>query len=214
LGRWALCTLATGVVSLVLVSGVRTAPATRHVVVTVTPRVVVPYLWASVGVEGVGDATGVDVRLLGASNIYGAIAPWISLHRRRGSWRARLPQPVLPGIYPIKIRTHPAMTVARARVVYLRVYEAGTTARPLFTTSQQVAAWWVTSVAGGTVVAIRRWPGTAFDHRLTKLNQLFVIAYSPRGTSAAGDRRGVWITAVREGYLGKWRLLEVSIRPP
>jgi hypothetical protein len=152
--------------------------------------------------------------MLGASSILGTLIPWVPLHRRRRSWQARLPQPVLPGIYPIKVRIQPTVNLARVRTVYVRVYEAGTTGRPLFATPQEVAAWWVTNVAGGTVVAIRRWPRSAFDHRLMRLHRLLVIAYNPPGKLLPADRLGAWITCVREGYLGKWRLLEVSVAPP
>jgi hypothetical protein len=50
--------------------------------------------------------------------------------------------------------------------------------------------------------------------RITSLNQLLVVAYSPRGTPAPSERLGVWITAVREGYGGDWRLLEATVTPP
>jgi len=214
LARWASCTLATGVVSLVLAAGVGTAPKTHHFVVTISPVVVVPYLWASVSVSGLAEATEVDVRILGASDFRGDVMPWIPLHRRFGDWRARLSQPVLPGIYPIEVRERPALEVTAARLVYLRVYEPGTTAHPLFSTPRQVAWWWVTDVEHGTVVAMRRWPGTLFDHRLEKLHRLYVIAYTPARTSGRADRLGAWITVVREGYAGGWRLLAASVTPP
>jgi hypothetical protein len=211
---WASCTLATGVLSLVIAAGAGTAAKAHHVVVTISPRVVRPYLWASVNVSGLAEATGVDVRMLGASNVRGDLMPWIPLHRRLGNWQARLPQPVLPGIYPVNVRVGPTLEVTPARVVYVRVYAAGTTRRPTFASPWQVAIWWVTNVAGGAVVAIRRWRGTAFDHRLTRLHRLLVVAYDLPRKSGSTERLGIWITAVREGYSGRWRLLEASATPP
>jgi len=69
-------------------------------------------------------------------------------------------------------------------------------------------------VVGGRLDAIRRWPGTAIDHRLPALHRLFVVAYSSPNKPAAADRLGAWVTAVREGFDGRWRLLEASVNPP
>jgi hypothetical protein len=163
----------------------------------------------------VPEATAVEVQLEGASSVFGTLFPWIALQRRRnGDWLAGLPQPVLPGIYPIRLRTRPKFAISLAEVAYLRVYWDGTDTRPLFPTPEQVATWWVRQVAGGTLVAIRRWPRQPIDHRLTSLNRLFVVAYSPHGNLAPQERLGVWITAVREGYRGEWRLLDEDVTPP
>jgi hypothetical protein len=121
---------------------------------------------------------------------------------------------MLPGIYPIKLRTRPKLAISLAESAYLRVYWDGTETRPLFPTPEQVAEWWVRTVTGGTLVAIRRWPRQAIDHRLASLHRLFVVAYSPRGRPAQQERLGAWITAVREGYRGRWRLLEAAVTPP
>jgi hypothetical protein len=215
--RRAVWALATGVTCLVVTADVVTAqtPAIHDVRITVTPRTVAPYAWAKIDVEGVPEATAVAVRLEGASGVLGTLLPWTALRRQRdGTWLARLPQPILPGIYPIKLRTRPTLAISLAEVTYLRVYWDGTDTRPLFATPEQVAAWWVRSVAGGTLVAIRRWPRQAIDRRLTRLHRLFVVAYSRHGTLALNERLGVWITAVREGYRGKWRLLEAAVTPP
>ncbi len=215
--RRAVCALAAGVTCLVVPADVGTAPAppAHHVRITVTPRTVSPYGWAQIEVEGVPEATAVAVQLEGASGVLGTLIPWIALRRYRdGNWFARLPQPVLPGIYPIKLRTRPKLAISLTEVAYLRVYWNGTETRPLFPTPEQVAAWWVHTVAGGTLVAIRRWPSQPIDHRLASLHRLFVVAYSPHGSSAPQERLGVWITAVREGYRGPWRLLEAAVTPP
>lgn len=215
--RGALCALAAWVICLVVPAGVGTvtAPPTHQVRITVEPRIVVPYGWAQIEIRGLPGAAAVEVQLEGASGVLGTLFPWIALQRHRdGSWLARLPQPVLPGIYPIKLRTRPKMMISLAEVAYLRVYWDGTEMRPLFATPEQVAAWWVGNVAGGALVAIRQWPRQAIDHRLGSLHRLFVVAYSPAGRPAPQERLGVWITAVREGYRGKWRLLEASVTPP
>ena len=212
-----MCALFGGMICLVVPAGVDTAPApaTHHVRIIVDPRAVVPYGWAEVEVRGVPEATAVEVQLEGASSVLGTLFPWIALKRRRnGNWLARLPQPVLPGIYPIRLRTRPKLAISLAEVAYLRVYWDGTETRPLFPTPEQVATGWVRRVAGGTLVAIRRWPRQRIDHRLTSLHRLFVVAYSPHGRPAPQERLGVWITAVREAYRGKWRLLDADVRPP
>jgi len=194
---------------------VGTAPPAHHVRITVTPRTVAPYGSAEIEVGGLPDATSVEVRLEGASSIFGTRLPWIALHRQHeGNWSAHLPQPVLPGIYPIELRTQPTVAVTVTEVAYLRVYWDGTETHPLFSTPEQVAAWWVRHVAGGTLGAVRRWPGQAIDHRLASLNQLLVVAYNPPGEPSPSERLGVWITAVREGYGGEWRLLEAAVTPP
>ena len=215
--RRAVCALASGVTCLVVHvgGGTATAPPTHHVRITVRPRTVVPYASAEIEVEGVPEATGVEVQLEGASGVLGAPFPWIGLRRHQnGSWLARLPQPVLPGIYPIKLRTWPNLAITVSEVAYLRVYWDGTDTRPLFRAPEQVVAWWVRNAAGGTLVAIRRWPSQAIDHRLASLHRLFVVAYSPPGGAGPQERLGAWITAVREGYGGNWRLLEASVSPP
>ena len=45
------------------------------------------------------------------------------------------------------------------------------------------------------------------------LHQLIVIAYGPAGTLAIVDRLGMFVTAVRETFDGRWRLLEANVFP-
>lgn len=189
-------------------------PNRHHLRIILSPRVVVPYGWSTIEIVGAADASAVAVRLSGASDITGQPMPWIPLRRDGDRWTSRLPQPVLAGIYPIEVRTRPASVATSAPATYLRVYWPGTEAHPSFTTPEQVAESWVHDISGGTLDAIRPWPGTAIDHRLPTLHRLFVIAYSPPGQPAAADRLGAFITAVREGFHGPWRLLEASISPP
>ena len=42
---------------------------------------------------------------------------------------------------------------------------------------------------------------------------LFVIAYAPRGDNRPGSRLGRFISTVRNGYHGRWRVLEVTTQP-
>jgi hypothetical protein len=214
--RRGVCALTTGVIWLFAPAAAGTAPAppTHHAHITLTPPIVVPYGSAQIEVRGMPAAAAVLVHLEGASGVLGTVLPWTSLQRYGdGSWRARLPQPVLPGIYPINLRTRPKLTLSPPEVTYLRVYWNGTDAHPLFATPEQVVTWWVHNEAGGTLVAIRPWHRQPIDHRLGSLHRLFVVAYSPLGKPTP-DRLGVWITAVREGYGGKWRLLEATVTPP
>jgi hypothetical protein len=214
-GRWAVWAfVVVGLLGLVTPATVRTAPTTDRVRIIVTPRVVAPDGWAKIEVVGLADASAVDARLIGASGVTGKPMPWIGLHRHGESWTVRLPQPVLAGIYPIQVRTRPRLVITPAVTSYLRVYWPGTVTHPLFATPEQVVESWVRDVVGGTVEAIRPWPGTAIDHRLPALHRLFVVAYDPPQQQAGQDRLGVWITAVREGFGGQWRLLEAGVTPP
>ena len=61
--------------------------------------------------------------------------------------------------------------------------------------------------------ALKPWPRPAFDRRDVRLNRLFVVAYSPPGKPAIRDRVGMFVTAFRDGYHGRWRLLEATVQP-
>jgi hypothetical protein len=63
------------------------------------------------------------------------------------------------------------------------------------------------------LVALKRWRRPAFDRRDRRLHQLLVVAYSPAGHPRRRDRLGLFITAVRDGFDGRWRLLEATIAP-
>jgi hypothetical protein len=43
--------------------------------------------------------------------------------------------------------------------------------------------------------------------------QLFVIAYAPRGNTRPSSRLGLFVTAVRDGFHGRWRVLEATSQP-
>jgi hypothetical protein len=185
-----------------------------HVRITLRPPIVAPYDWSTIDITGLTHASAVEVRIVGASATNGTLSPWIPLRRQHSDWGARLPQPVFPGIYPIELRTQPPLATTPRPITYLRVYWPGTSKRPLFHSPEQAVQWWVSHLANGTLVAIRRWPPQAIDHRLTLLHGLFVVAYTPRSPPTQAARLGAWITTVREGSHGHWRVLEAGVTPP
>jgi hypothetical protein len=63
------------------------------------------------------------------------------------------------------------------------------------------------------LIAARPWPPAPFDHRDPRLHRLFVIAYAPQGETKPSARLGAFITTIRNGYQGRWRLLEASTGP-
>jgi hypothetical protein len=85
--------------------------------------------------------------------------------------------------------------------------------RPSYSTPSAVVRSWVRTVAHGTVDAVRRWQPLTWDHRDPRLHRLFVVAYSPPGKPAIGDRLGMFVTAVRNGFNGRWLFLEATITP-
>ena len=47
----------------------------------------------------------------------------------------------------------------------------------------------------------------------SRLHQLLVVAYSPVGHPGVDDRLGMFVTAVRNGFDGRWCLLEATLQP-
>jgi hypothetical protein len=45
------------------------------------------------------------------------------------------------------------------------------------------------------------------------LQRLFAIAYAPEGDTRPNAPLGLFVTTVRDGYHGRWRLLEASTEP-
>jgi hypothetical protein len=167
---------------------------------------------AAIVVTGI-DAPSLQARLAGASTTRGGAFPWTQLRLANGRWRGTLPAPELRGIYPVELRIRPGAPVLHSRSWLLRVFARGTLARPSFATPEDVARWWVRSVPGRTLVAMKRWPPPTFDRRDTRLHQLLVLAYSLPDRPAVRDRLGIFVTAVRDGFDGKWRLLEATTVP-
>ena len=55
-------------------------------------------------------------------------------------------------------------------------------------------------------------PG-ATPPRDQRLNRMFAISYAPRGDHRASSRIGLFVTTVRNGLHGRWRLLEATTQP-
>jgi hypothetical protein len=97
----------------------------------------------------------------------------------------------------------------------LRVLPPGTLKRPAFATPRAVIRDYVSGLPGNQVLVVARpYPRAAYDHRDSRLHRLFVIAYAPRSDNQPSSQLGLFITTVRNGYHGRWRLLEATIRPP
>jgi hypothetical protein len=174
------------------------------------PPIVARTQTASILVTGpVGDAPA--IRLVGATDGGARLRGWQRLQRVEGGWALAVTPPALDGIYPIRLRADGR--VLGSRQWLLRVFTAATLARPSFATPEEVAAWWVHEIAHADLVALRPWQRPDFDRRDPRLHRLYVVAYSRPGHAAVQDRLGMFITAVRDGYSGRWRLLEASTLP-
>jgi hypothetical protein len=182
-------------------------------VVVADPAVVRLGRPASVTVRGFASRR-LEVRLVGATTAAGAQLGWSPLRLAGNVWRGSLPKPALRGIYPIEVRAGAGRRVVRSPSWLFRVFAAGTLSRPSFATPEGVAKWWVRTATGhARLVALKRWPRPAFDLRDRRLHQLLVVAYSPAGDPRVGDRLGMFICAVRDGFNGRWRLLEATLQP-
>jgi hypothetical protein len=175
------------------------------------PAVVNLYQRSTIAVSGL-TCPSLEVRLVGATYADGTPLPWRSLGLVGGVWRGDLPTPALHGLYPIELRTAAGASLVRPQL-FLRVFDPGTRARPSFDDPADVARWWVRTVPRATLVALKAWPRPAFDRRDLRLHRLFVVAYSPPGHPLVSDRLGMFVTAVRDGYHGGWRLLEATVEP-
>jgi hypothetical protein len=71
----------------------------------------------------------------------------------------------------------------------------------------------VRTVAGAKLVALKAWPRPGFDRRDLRFHRLFVVAYSLRDRPRIDERLGMFVTAVRDGYGGRWRFLEATVSP-
>lgn len=189
-----------------------------HVRLSLRSPVIDLYHSASVKVGGIAGRRA-EVRLLGANDRSGLAYewspyPWERLRSRQGTSRGVLPAPPLPGIYQLQLRLDPGHRHLSRASWLLRVFPRGTEARRSFATPVGVVRDYVAHLPGGQVmVALKRWPLASFDHRDRRLHRLFVIAYRPRGDDRPSARLGKFITAVREGFHGRWRLLEVTTGP-
>jgi hypothetical protein len=155
-----------------------------------------------------------EVRLVGGTANFGQPLPWTPLHHKRLSWHGLLPAPEFHGIYPLELRIRRGSPVLRSEQWLLPVFARGTQSRPSFSTPEGVARWWVhTLPLDARLVAMKRWPRPAFDLRDPRRHQLLVVAYTQAGHRAVQDRLGMFVTAVRDGLQGPWRLLEATVEP-
>jgi hypothetical protein len=176
------------------------------------------YHSASVRVTGIATRSA-QVRLVGAIDRAGLAYEWTpyrwrALRIRHGIWHGVLPAPPLFGIYRLQLRVDEGRTVLSSPRWLLRVFPHGTLARPSFPTPVSSIRHFVAHLRGHKVlVASRRWPPAEFDHRDPRLNRLFVIAYAPRGDRRPSARLGLFVTTVRDGYHGRWRVLQATTQP-
>ena len=204
-------------VAAVLVGTAATRASRSNVRVKVQPRAIDLFHSASITVDGL---TGrrVDVRLIGAIDREGLAYEWTPYpwHRLRavdGTWRGALAPPPLLGIYQLQLRLDHGHRMSSRRWL-IRVFPRGVLRRPSFPTPVGAVRNFVAHLRGDQVlVAVKRWPLAAFDHRDPRLNRLFVIAYAPRGHDKPGSRLGLFVTTVRNGFQGRWRVLETSTGP-
>jgi hypothetical protein len=161
---------------------------------------------AAIAVTGTRTSS-VEARLAGAAGRLGRTAAWTPLHLVDGSLQGRLPPPLLHGIY--RVQLHVGTGTISARRWLFRVYSPRVRREPGFERPTNVLRWWVEG-RHATLTALRRWPLSPDDHRDPRLHRLFVIAYRRPG----GSELGIFITAVRDGYNGRWKLLEATVQPP
>lgn len=179
---------------------------------------VVEYGPASVSLSGIS-TNAVSVRLRGADDPAGLAYkwtpyPWRRLRLVRGKWRGALPAPPLRGIYQLQFRIQHRGRLLQSPHWLLRALPADALKRPAFASPEAVIRNYVGGLPGDEVlVTARARPQAAFDHRDPRLHRLFVIAYEHRGDNRPGDRLGLFISTFRDGYHGRWRLLEATSGP-
>jgi len=180
--------------------------------VDLQPSVVTFGEHATIAVSGI-DVRSLAVRLSGSTYADGEPLPWRSLRFVDGAWHGTLPAPAWRGVYPVEFRTGSTAAPIKPAGLFLRVFAPGTRERPSFDRPIDIVRWWVRTVPQATLVAIKAWPRPAFDGRDVRLNRLFVVAYSLPGHPAADDQLGMFVTAFRDGYGGRWRLLDATVQP-
>ncbi|HKD95416.1 MAG TPA: hypothetical protein VKB43_11980 [Gaiellaceae bacterium] len=212
-------TVAPGLVcvAVVLMGTAATLAGPSPVRVTVRPRAIDLFHSASITADGL-TGSRVEVRPVGAIDRR-ALAyewkpyPWRRLRLVDGTWRGALAPPPLAGIYELQLRLDHGRKLSSGRWL-LRVFPPGVLSRASFPTAAGAIRNFVAHLRGNQVlVALKRWPLAGFDHRDPRLNRLFAIAYAPRGDDRQSSRLGLFITTVRNGFHGRWRVLETSTGP-
>jgi 2-polyprenyl-3-methyl-5-hydroxy-6-metoxy-1,4-benzoquinol methylase len=92
------------------------------------------------------DVPSLEVKVVGGTSSPGKPLPWTRLRFGHGAWYSVLPIPVLRGVYPLRLRVREGGRVMGSDHWLLRVFALGTGSRPLFSTPEAVAAWWVRTV--------------------------------------------------------------------
>ena len=160
------------------------------------------------------EVPSLEVRVAGATRNLGRPLRWTQLRYDRHAWRGLLPAPEFRGIYPLELRIRRGSPVLRSEHWLLRVFARGTESRPSFPTPEGVARSWVETLPlHARLVAMRRWPHSTVDLRDHRRHQRLVVAYTLAGHRAVQDRLGMFVTAVRDGLDGPWRLLEATVAP-
>jgi len=207
--------LAAALVAAGAVTGLAAA-GSRPVRVVLHIRTIDLYHSAPVHVSGI-TARSAHVRPVGANDRSGLAYEWKpyrwqALRASGGTWHGLLPAPPLFGIYRLQLRV--GSKVLSSPHWLLRVLPHGTMARRASPTARAAVRGYVNQLHGNQIlVAARAWPLADYDHRDARLNRLFVIAYAPRGDSRPGSRLGRFISTVRNGYHGRWRVLEATTQP-
>jgi hypothetical protein len=204
-------------VAAVLVGTAAASAEPSPVRVTVRPRAIDLFHNASISVSGsIGNRA--EVRLLGAIDRRGLAYEWTPYRWRRlrpvgVTLRGAIPPPPLLGIYELQLRLDHGRRLSSQRWL-LRVFPRGVLSRHSFPTATDAVRNFVAHLQGDQVlIALKRWPLAAFDHRDPRLNRLFVIAYAPRAHGEPSSRLGLFVTTVRDGFHGRWRVLETSTTP-
>jgi len=187
------------------------------VTVRLQPRVV-EYGAVRVSVSGVS-AAAVSVRPKGANDLRGLAYEWTPYRWRRlrlvrGRWRGVIPAPPLFGLYRLQLRAAQHSRLLQEPDWLLRVLPPGALDGSAFRSPKAVIRDYVSDLPGNQVLVTDRLrPQAAYDHRDPRLLRLFVIAYAPRGNNTPNTRRGLFISTFRDGYHGRWRLLEATVSP-
>lgn len=158
-------------------------------------------------------APRLQVSLAGATDRMGRLLGWRVAHRQGPAWIVDLPRPALRGIYPVLLRERAGAPVMRSSRWLLRIFRRDAAAEPTFTTPAAAVRWWVRSSHHAKLAALKPWQRSALDKRDPRLHRLFVVAFNLPGRPGVANRLGRFVTAVRDGYGGPWRLLEANVQP-
>ncbi|HEX6787696.1 MAG TPA: hypothetical protein VF091_00530 [Gaiellaceae bacterium] len=190
--------------------GAASPPVTTQV--ALEPAIVVLGGHATLLVDG-WPASHLEVSLAGATDRMGRLLGWRVGHRQGTEWVVELPRPALRGIYPVLLRERAGAAVTRSARWLLRVFRRQASNEPTFTTPQAAVRWWVQTDRHAKVAAMKQWQRSALDKRDPRLHRLFVVAFNLPGRPGVANRLGRFVTAVRDGYDGPWRLLEANVQP-